>query len=512
MRRALFSYFILLTLLFFTARAMAQIGPFAFTSGIPSPTAVVGVPYGHTFTTNSAVQPNMAAIGLPAWLTFNPATGAMIGTPSAEGGFGPITVTATNGAGVTISQTFRIDVITRTQAPSGPSGTTCVPGLLAITCSFTPTPNDTPTSIMLTCTDPAKKETRMMGSGTAITVTGLAGNTTYNCVLTAYNSAGSASSGPIPVRTGNGSTTPRRDGTDMDGDGRDDVLVFAGNTVYRAPLDSQGRLNFSPMGLSLAGRRVLGVGDFAGRGRMDILFQEIASGDVKIWRPDAALGQSAGKELFVRNVKSGWVVKAVADIDGDGRSDIVWRYITPDSPDSGVVFVWYMADNVVTDVRARGGAPLDWMLVGATDLNGDGMWDLVWVSPKRDIRAIIAKPEKAFVNQLVGTVPEGYTLSRLADFSGDGKGDLLFRGTSSQTRVWVMNGVAMQTAIDLPANDGLFELFAIADINGDGAADILWRRADNTLVAWLMNPAALQTPVMVDPLGQTPVGAQAIKP
>ncbi len=53
---------------------------------------------------------------LPAWLSYDPATGIFSGTPGA-GNVGPvdITVTATDRAGATVSDTFRINV-----APSGP--------------------------------------------------------------------------------------------------------------------------------------------------------------------------------------------------------------------------------------------------------------------------------------------------------------------------------------------------------------------------------------------------------
>ena len=68
------------------------------------------------------------------------------------------------------------------------------------------------------------------------------------------------------------------------------------------------------------------------------------------------------------------------DLDGDGSGDLVWRYRTPGTDDSGVSYVWFTDGNNVSQVRKRGGAPLDWALLGARDVNGDGAADMIYLS------------------------------------------------------------------------------------------------------------------------------------
>jgi hypothetical protein len=305
----------------------------------------------------------------------------------------------------------------------------------------------------------------------------------------------------------------------VDGDGRGEIVVRNVTTgvMSSAKLDATSKLAFTTLNDPGTNSRVLGVGDFGARGKSDLLFQNGTSGLVSFW---------IGFDGFVdslrplRTVKPGWNVEAVADLDGDGRTDIVWRFTsTPANPspnpnDNGVVFVWFMKDGVIDEVKNRGGAPVSWTLIGAADLRGVGSSDLIWVSPTNQIRSLTAQANRSFVNELVGTVPAGFTLTRLGDFDGDGKSDLLFRNQQGKLKLWIMNGITIVNQVDLPDSDAGFAtwaLFAIADLNGDGTVDLIFKKPDNTLLVWLMNKAAPQAPTVVDNAGVAPVGGVAVE-
>src|SRR4029453_645413 len=69
--------------------------------------------------------------------------------------------------------------------------------------------------------------------------------------------------------------------------------------------------------------QVKGVGDFDGDGRSDILWR-YTDGQVAIWR--TAGGGRAGRSYpGGRGRGLGWTIQGVGDFDGDGRSDILWR-------------------------------------------------------------------------------------------------------------------------------------------------------------------------------------------
>lgn len=417
--------------------------------------------------------------------------------------------------------------------PGIPQAFACTAGLAQVSCSFTapaapaggPTAVPVITGYTLICQPILLNNTfsnavTVSGSGSPLVLNGLPTGILMSCIVTANNSIGiGAPTAPAYVQPY--SLLSRHGQIDIDGDGRAEVLV-RGNTAATIGTSYVGlydtvsqQIMFRPTADGGVANRILGIGDFGARGKSDLALQDIKTGDVQLW---INFDGFADSRPFVRNVKPGWMVEAIADLDGDGRTDIVWRFnSTPANPspnpdDNGVVFVWFMKDGVIDEVKQRGGAPVSWNLVGASDLHGNGMADLIYVSPTNQIRSLTALPERKFVNELIGTVPTGFTLVRLGDFSGDGKSDLLFRNAQGKLKLWVMDGIRIVSQIDLPDSDATWELMAIADLNGDGNIDIVFKKPDSTLVVWLMNTGTLARPTVINNAGTVPAGTVAIDP
>ncbi|MBK8205645.1 MAG: putative Ig domain-containing protein [Planctomycetes bacterium] len=94
------------------------------TSAAAPTTATVGTLYTHTFTVTGTPAPTLSATGLPAWLTFNPGTGVLSGTPAAAdvGTAGPITITASNGITPNDTEIFSIVVSAASSGGGGGGG------------------------------------------------------------------------------------------------------------------------------------------------------------------------------------------------------------------------------------------------------------------------------------------------------------------------------------------------------------------------------------------------------
>jgi FG-GAP-like repeat len=173
---------------------------------------------------------------------------------------------------------------------------------------------------------------------------------------------------------------------DFDGDGASDILRrdtygvlsiwFKGNPydpMYPAAHPSYHNLNTrEPVGQEW---RVVGVGDFNGDGRSDILWRRSTDGQVGIWHmaggvraSDIYPGQGVPTLL--------WTIAGVGDFDADGRADILWRDA------SGAVAIWLSgeAERAVYPSYGNGGAPfnLAWQIQGAADYNSDGRTDILW--------------------------------------------------------------------------------------------------------------------------------------
>jgi hypothetical protein len=255
---------------------------------------------------------------------------------------------------------------------------------------------------------------------------------------------------------------------------------------------------------------VLGAGDVTGAGTSALISRNLAS-NVRI---DLTMPPVNGS--VVRNAKPEWVAEAVGDLDGDGKADILWRYIKPGTDDSGVTFAWFMGGSETTvnvnEVKYRGGAPLSWNLIGIIDLDGDRRGDIVWVSPTGQIRALMGQPGRTWVNRVVAQLPAGYSILKLGDVDGDGKGDIVLRDTNGNVKVWLMDGVIVKREWDLPTTDKRWQFYGAGDFDGNGTMDLVWVQPDGTLVAWLINPTNVPYPYVFPDAGRAPTGLVPIEP
>lgn len=262
---------------------------------------------------------------------------------------------------------------------------------------------------------------------------------------------------------------------------------------------------------------VAGVGDFNGDGYDDILLLDKAnqngdtaprivfinngaySSDSPVKKPDTStlvLSASGSYAALAYGEQTGWHVAAVADFDGDGKDDILWRLanftnvtVGQSVFQRGQAFIWYMDGATRASagqfspwlreyrVARLGVAPVGWLIHGAGDFNGDGYNDLLlryaggvsaYASTPVGAMSVITLQGKdangapvfhrdAYGAQTRGPVVDeaqaaalnpgafsnssGWNIIATGDYDGDGKDDALFRylGTG-HTYMWFMDG------------------------------------------------------------------------
>ena len=319
---------------------------------------------------------------------------------------------------------------------------------------------------------------------------------------------------------------------DIDGTGRQNIVLR--NTSVEVPQMRVGRLVGSQFQWATqddpgANFRLAAVTDFDGNGKSDLVFLNTAQtqlGDVRIW-PDF---QRTGERLW-RQVKQVWDVQVTGDLDGDGAGDIVWRYLAPDPRDTGVSYIWFYNPTQVPVVRKRGGAPLDWTLLGAGDFDLNGAADMIYISPDNQIRVLMATPNRTCANLAAGSIPSGFRPIKVGDFGGSGSGDILMRNpTTGQTVIKSINGVGLtlpafngdpddpnaactSTALTLATSDvnllptdPAWKFYASGDFDANGVTDIIWLRPDGTLTLWLLNKSNdFTAPTIIDNAGNAPL-------
>jgi hypothetical protein len=188
--------------------------------------------------------------------------------------------------------------------------------------------------------------------------------------------------------------------------------------------------------------RVVGVGDFNGDGKDDILWRRNLGGENYVYLMD---GTTIAGEGYIRTVANvDWQVVGVGDFDGDSKSDILWRNVV-----SGENYIYLMdglaiktGEGYVRTVPDR-----KWQVAGVADFDGDGKHDILW---RNDLTG------QNYIYLMDGTAirsGEGYLrtigdphwqVAAVADYDGDGKADILWRhGQSGQNYLYPMNGVSI---------------------------------------------------------------------
>jgi hypothetical protein len=257
-----------------------------------------------------------------------------------------------------------------------------------------------------------------------------------------------------------GATTPPPG--DFDGDGKPDLLWHNQRTGnLKVWLLDHGSMtaepHITPDGLADTRWRVVGLADFNGDGHSDILWQHQPTGDLHVWlmnRTSLVTGVDLTPKSFGRFL---WLIRGVADFNRDGKADILWQHQR-----SGALYVWLMDGTTAvsgTYLTPNSNVDAGWQIDGLADFNGDGEADILWRHKRTgDLHVWFMKGTKAAgASDLVPArvADRRWRIARVADLNEDGKTDILWRNQQTgDLVVWYMNGIAMTS--HAPLDPGQF--------------------------------------------------------
>ena len=200
---------------------------------------------------------------------------------------------------------------------------------------------------------------------------------------------------------------------------------------------------------------IVGTGDFNGDAKTDILWRYYGTGGYQglndIWFMDGTT--FIGENVFSQIVDTNWRVGGTGDFNGDGETDILWRYYGTGAY-QGLNVIWYMNDstfigeNVFSQVLDT-----NWRIEGTGDFNGDGEIDILWryygTESYQGLNDIWFMNDSAFIGEAVFSqiLDTDWKIAGTGDFNNDGQMDILWRyyGTSGYQGlnvIWYMNGTA----------------------------------------------------------------------
>ncbi len=184
-----------------------------------------------------------------------------------------------------------------------------------------------------------------------------------------------------------------------------------------------------------AGWRCMGVRDLNGDGHPDIMWQNMSDGRIAVWWMNNTTRTST-QVLAGVLAPSGWRCMGVGDFNSDGRPDILWQ-----NTNDGRIAVWFMNGATRLGVQVMSGvlAPSGWRCMGVADLNGDGKTDILWQNVNDGrvaawwMNGMTRTGSQAYAS--IGSTL-GLTCLAVADFDKDGYHDIMWK-EEANGRLWV---------------------------------------------------------------------------
>jgi hypothetical protein len=267
---------------------------------------------------------------------------------------------------------------------------------------------------------------------------------------------------------------------DFNGDGKLDLAVVNQGSHTVSVLLGKGDGTFAPpvryaVGLTPG---AVAVADFNGDGQLDLAVMHSQGISVL-----AGSGDGTFADAVAVNAGAGCHFVVAADINGDGRADL----IAATDQGGGFTVLFGRGDGTFEagGTYATGGA----RTLAVADLDGDGKLDVVVPQPD-GLAVFLGKGDDAFREAATHSTGVRPMAVVAGDFDADGQPDLAVI-VNGNIRLLPGNGDGtFRDAADYPIGEGAQWFLAAGDFNGDGALDLAAANFNANTVSVLLNRTA----------------------
>ena len=242
---------------------------------------------------------------------------------------------------------------------------------------------------------------------------------------------------------------------DFDADGHRDLIWLHEITrqvvvwmMTRSTIREGVFLPSAPSGWTIAA-----VGDFNLDFKSDVLLHNASTGDATVWIMN---GASIERSMSLGPIADpAYTVAGVADVDGDGAADIVWHKPATGATAVWLISGQRANSGALASVRIKGStqpgvvADTSNVIAGVADFDGDGVSDVIWRnSATGDVVIWFMSAGLIRSASLIATVNSAdWEIEGIGDFDHDGRSDLMWRNTSNGDVVaWLIDSSLKQAA------------------------------------------------------------------
>ena len=233
------------------------------------------------------------------------------------------------------------------------------------------------------------------------------------------------------------------------------------------------------------------VNDVDGDGMSDLIWQYRATGQLAMWTMRGTTVTSTQMLNAPVVGDPAWSVAGTGDLNGDGYADLVWQ-----NSNDGTLSAWLLRGNQVlgASVLSYSGVNPRWKIRAVGDVNGDGKADIIWQHDEGWLAVWLMNGYTATSTSFlsVSRMPDAnWVIAGAGDVNSDGRADLVWQNRANgQLGIWLLNGATVinQRGLTSFLADLNWKIHGVGDISGDGIADLLWQNeATGALGVWYLN-------------------------